>query len=150
MAGGSDAAVGAGSTPLGASPFERDTLRRRVLPFATVGVLAVASLALPPGPGSVPETVAAVALLAAAGAALFLPWRRMPAPLTVVVPLGYTASVLLAILASGSPTSGIGVVVLSPLVWTALYHRRWESAVVVAAVVGVELVTALTPVVQPE
>jgi diguanylate cyclase (GGDEF)-like protein len=132
------------------TPFDRDGLFRRALPFGAVGVLALASLGLPPGPKSIAEAVVAVALLAASAAAMFLPWDRIPASLTVFVPLAYTASVLLMVLATGTATSGIGIVVLAPLIWTALYHRRWESAVMVLAVVVVELVTSLTPTAVPD
>jgi diguanylate cyclase (GGDEF)-like protein len=55
------------------------------------------------------------------------------------------ASVLFLNLATGGSKSGTGIVILIPLIWTALYHRRWESFVVVAAIVGAEIVTALTP-----
>lgn len=109
----------------------------------------MASLAIPPGPKSLVETCTAVLLLLASGGAFFLNWSRLPATLSVLVPLTYTASVLMLILSARSVTSGIGIVVLMPVMWTALYHRRWESAVVVAAVVGVEVITSLTPIAIP-
>jgi signal transduction histidine kinase len=40
----------------------------------------------------------------------------------------------------------VGIVILVSLVWTALYHRPWESACVVAAIVAVEVITSLVPV----
>jgi len=70
-----------------------------------------------------------VGLLAATAAAFLLPWPRLPGWLTVLVPLAYTGSVLALLLAAG-PTSGVGVVLLVPLVWTALFHRTWESGCV--------------------
>jgi signal transduction histidine kinase len=63
----------------------------------------------------------------------------------VLVPLTYTGSVLALIFASGA-TAGVGIVILVPLIWTALYHRPWESACVVVAIVIVEIITSLTPV----
>ena len=36
--------------------------------------------------------------------------------------------------------------ILIPLIWTALFHRVWESACVVVAIVAVEVVLSLTPV----
>ena len=39
----------------------------------------------------------------------------------------------------------MGLVILAPLVWTALFHQRWESACVVVAIVAVEVVTSLVP-----
>ncbi|MGH9028352.1 MAG: diguanylate cyclase, partial [Acidimicrobiales bacterium] len=70
--------------------------------------------------------------------------------ITVVVPLTYVVSVLMLILATGTATSGVGIVILAPLIWTVLYHRRWESAVVVVGIVVVQVVTSLTPVLQSD
>ena len=125
-------------------PFQRDGLGGRVLPFAVVAAAAAGSLALRPGPKSTSDAAMSVLLLVAIRAAFLLPWARLPSALTVLVPLGYTASVLLLALAAGG-SSGIGIVILIPLIWTALYHRRWESAVVVVAIVSVQVVTSLVP-----
>jgi diguanylate cyclase (GGDEF)-like protein len=119
---------------------------RRVLPFALVMLLAEASLGLPPGPASIGYTALNLALLAAAVGCFFLPWDRLPSWMTVVMPLLVVAVVLTLVLAIGGSSSGVGIVILVPLVWTALYHRRWESVVVVGAVVLTELITSLTPV----
>jgi signal transduction histidine kinase len=70
----------------------------------------------------------------------------LPAWSSVLVPLAYTGSILALTLATGQTDSGVGIVILVPVVWTALFHRRWESVCVVGAVVIVELVTALVPV----
>ena len=67
----------------------------------------------------------------------------------MLVPLAYTGSVLALILAAGT-TSGVGIVILVPLIWTALFGRLWESACVVAAIVAVEVVLSLTPVAAPD
>jgi diguanylate cyclase (GGDEF)-like protein len=91
----------------------------------------------------------AVLFLVAAGAGCFVPWYRV-GNAAVLVPLVYMASVLFTVLATGSSTSGIGILVLAPVIWTALYHRRWESAVVVVAAVGFQVVTSLTPAVLPD
>jgi diguanylate cyclase (GGDEF)-like protein len=66
---------------------------------------------------------------------------------TALLPLtAYVGSVLTLILATGSPASGIGIVILIPLIWSVLFHRRWESFVVVCAIVASEIVTSLTPI----
>ena len=62
----------------------------------------------------------------------------------MLVPLAYTGWVLALILAAGE-TAGLGIVILVPLVWTALFHQRWESACVVVAIVAVEVITSLVP-----
>ena len=127
------------------SPFQRPGLLARAAPFAAVAAMAEASLALPPGPQSSGAVIASVVLLAATAAAFALPWSRLPAWMRVLVPLAYTASALALILAAG-PTSGVGIVILIPLAWTALFHRRWESACIVIAIVTVEVIISLAPV----
>jgi signal transduction histidine kinase len=47
--------------------------------------------------------------------------------------------------AAGGATSGVAIILLSPLIWTALFHHRWESAVVTVAVLGVTLYISLQP-----
>jgi signal transduction histidine kinase len=130
-------------------PFRGPGLLARVGPFAAIAVLAEASLALPPGPASTWAAVASVVLLVAVAAAFLLPWSRLPGWMPVLVPLAYTGSVLALILAAGT-TSGVGIVILVPLIWTALFGQLWESACVVAAIVAVEVVISLTPVAAPD
>jgi signal transduction histidine kinase len=125
-------------------PFRGPGLLARVAPFAVVAALAQASVLLPPGVRSVPAAVVSAVLLAATGGLFALPWTRLPGWLMALVPLTYTGSVLALILAAGA-TSGVGVAILIPLVWTALFHRPWESACVVVAVVTVEVITSLVP-----
>jgi signal transduction histidine kinase len=129
-------------------PFRGPGLLVRVAPFAAIAILAEASLALPPGPESGVAVAVSIALLVVVATAFALPWPRLPGWLAVLVPLAYCGSVLALILAAGV-TSGIGLVILVPLTWTALYHRRWESACVVAAIAAVELIISLTPVTAP-
>lgn len=124
-------------------PFQGPGLFTRAAPFAVVAAMAEASLALPPGTHSRSAVIASLVLLLLVPAAFLLPWARLPAWTSVLVPLAYTGSVLALILAAGS-TSGVGIVVLIPLVWTALFHRRWESGCIVAAIVAVEVIVSLT------
>jgi signal transduction histidine kinase len=63
-------------------------------------------------------------------------------------PLTYTASVLALILAAGT-TSGVGIVILVPLIWTVLFQRWRESALVLLAIVIVEIVISLVPAAVP-
>ena len=132
----------------GGYPFRGPGLLTRVAPFAVVAVLAEASVALPPGPLSAWAVFASIVLLVAVAAAFALPWSRLPVQLTVLVPLAYCGSLLALILAAGV-TNGLTAVVLVPLVWTALFQRRWESACVLAAVAVVEVTISLTPLVAP-
>jgi hypothetical protein len=127
-------------------PFERPGLLRRVLPFALVTAVAEASLSLSSSLVVLGYALASAALLLGVAAALFLPWSRLPSWLTVAVPVVDVAFVLTLILGTGSASSGVGIIILVPLVWSTLHHRRWESLVVVAGIVVVEIITGLTPV----
>lgn len=125
-----------------AAPFQRPGLLARAAPFAVIAVIAEASLALPPRTGSIPAITVSVVLLVASAAAMLAPWQRLPAWLPVVVPLIYTGSVLALILAAG-PNSGVGLVLLIPLIWSVLFHRWGDSAVVALAVVTVEAIVSV-------
>ncbi|HTS99203.1 MAG TPA: histidine kinase [Streptosporangiaceae bacterium] len=144
---GSGAPSTAGTVP--GYPFRGPGMFARVLPFGVVAVLAEASLALPPGPQSALAVVISIVLLVATAAEFLLPWTRLPGWMAVLIPLTYTSSVLALILAAG-PTSGVGIVILIPLIWTALFHHRWESGCVVAAIMVVEVIISLTPVVAAD
>jgi len=129
-----------------AAPFRRPGLWRRSLPFAVVAGLAQASLALPPGPRSVGFAFASNSLFLLVTLAMLLPWHRLPEGLTMTVPVLYVGCSLTLILGSGASASGLGIVILIPLVWTALYHRRRDSSVVLIAVVMAQVTISLTPV----
>ena len=129
-------------------PFRGRGLAARVLPFAVVAVLAEASLALPPGSTSELAAIVSVVLLAATAAAFALPWARLPGWAPVLVPLCYAGSVLALTIAAGA-TSGVAIVALMPVAWTALFHHRWESACVLAATLVSVLVFSLVPVAGP-
>ena len=127
-------------------PLRRDGLLTRIAPFAALAVLAEASLALPPGPASSPEAIASVLiLLATAALVVLVPWDRLPAWCDVTVPLLYTASVLPLAQAAGGTYSGIMIILLSPIIWTALFHQPWESVVVSVAALAVMLAVSLMP-----
>jgi diguanylate cyclase (GGDEF)-like protein len=131
-------------------PFSPDGRLERIAPFALVALLGIASLALPPGPRSWTDAGIAIALLVVTAVGIVLPWHRLPSGFMVLVPLAYTASVLMTLFATGSAISGIGVLVLVPLIWAALYHRFWESMVVVAAVVAFQVIVSITPLLSPD
>lgn len=124
------------------SPFRGDRVAARLAPFALGALLAQFSLLLPPGVRSAPAAYVSGALLVAASAGILLvPWDRLQRRAAVVVPLLYCGSALALTLAS-ERDSGLGVVVLIPLLWTALFHTKWESAAVVVSVVVVEFVVS--------
>jgi diguanylate cyclase (GGDEF)-like protein len=122
-------------------------LTRRLLPFAGVAILAEASLALPPGPSSWPYAIASLMLMATVGV-LIAVLKRWPMPrgTTTLVPVIYVASaVALSLASGGGAKSGSGIVILIPLIWTALYQRRWESMVVSASIVVAMAYEAFDP-----
>jgi signal transduction histidine kinase len=128
------------------APWRRDGLLTRIAPFAALAALAEASLALPPGPASAGYAVISVVLLAATAAAIvFLPWDRLPSWTKVGVPLLYTLSVFALIEAAGGSESGLGLVLFSPLIWTALFHSRWDSVITSVVVLAAMLAMSLTP-----
>ena len=134
------------AAPLRGTAFRREGLATRALPFLLVAVVAEASLFLEPGPASTTDAVISVLLLAATTACWFLPWKFLPSWVDLIVPLLFSGSALGLILAAGGSTTGIGIIVLLPIVWTALYVEPWKSIVVVAAVVAVETITTYSPV----
>ncbi len=124
--------------------LRRDGLLGRIAPFAALALLAEASLALPPGPVSTPDAILSALLLAVTAALVALaPWDRLPDWCDVIVPLLYTASVFPLTQAAGGEYAGIMLILLSPILWAALYHRPWESACVSAAALTVVLAVSL-------
>ncbi|MFI7382845.1 hypothetical protein [Streptomyces sp. NPDC049813] len=122
--------------------FRQPGLALRAVPFGLVSVVAAISVLMPEAAlESWPAYAVSVALLFLCGGAVLLPWSALPAWTPVLVPLLHTASVMELILASGA-VSGVGLVLLVPLIWSVLFHRRWESACVVVAVVAVQAVTS--------
>jgi diguanylate cyclase (GGDEF)-like protein len=119
---------------------------RRVAPFAVIALVSEASLVLPPGPTSDVDAYLSLLFLVMTGALFFVAPRVVPARFALVVPLCYLVSVLFLILAAGGSSAGIGLVVLLPMLWAALTMSLWESAVVVVAVVLLELITTYSPV----
>lgn len=131
---------------LGSSrPFARPGLGRRIAPFAIAAVLAEASLALSAGSLRLEPTVVSIVLLAATALLVVLPYDRLPRVATVAAPLVYTGSLLALNLAVRGTNAGFGPVLLIPLVWVALYHRRLDTTVVVLSIIPYEIVTSLWP-----
>lgn len=121
-------------------PFRGSRVGARMAPFAIGAVLAEISLLLPPGIHLAPAAyISGLLLVAVAAGILLLPWDRLPRRAAVIVPLVYCGAALALALATHRD-SGVGVVVLIPLLWTALFHTKSESVAVVAAVVIVEFV----------
>jgi signal transduction histidine kinase len=124
-------------------PLQRQGLALRAAPFGLVGLVALVSVLIPHGGmSSTGGAVTSALLLAVAAVAAFrLPWRSLPRWTAFLVPLVLLSSFLALTLAT-SPTSGVGPVMLTPLLWCALFDRPWETAWMLAATVAAEAVTA--------
>ena len=105
------------------------------MPFGALGGLG---LLLVPAPGQVIELGdyfgAAVLSVLVALAALFVPWERLPRDLQLVPALAYVVAIVLLRDSVGGAAGGVGLLMLSPIVWFALYGTRRQLLVLIAAV----------------
>lgn len=124
-------------------PLQRRDLVRRAAPFFVVGLVALFSVVVPHGGvmSTAGAVTSAVLLAAAALAELYLPWQRLPRWVSVLVPFLLLGS-FAALTAATSTTSGVGLVVLTPLLWSALFDGPWETVCVLIATVATEAVLA--------
>ena len=67
-------------------------------------------------------------LLATAVASFFLFLNKTYVWVNILVPLLYTGSVVSLVIATGSSSSGVGLVMLLSVVWSALYLEIWQSS----------------------
>jgi signal transduction histidine kinase len=106
------------------------------LPFAAIAVIGQLVAVWGPNPLEASEAVASTALLVAALIGLAVPAvREAPwGPSAILVT--YVASVTLLVLAEGKPGSGLGVLLLVPLVASALFFGYRETVVATVAVLG--------------
>jgi diguanylate cyclase (GGDEF)-like protein len=118
----------------------------RVVPFAVLAIAAEASVALPPGPTSDRDVFFSVVLLGLSAVLYIVAARPRFHRVAVAIPLSYIASVLMLVLGSGGSTTGIGLIILLPVIWAALNVELIESLIVVIAMVSAEWVTTVTPI----
>ncbi len=112
------------------------------LPFLALAVIGQVSAAWPPGPTDTGAYVASCVLLVACGVPIALR-RGMPPHTFLLGGALYVASVALLMQATGGVDSGLGALLLLPVVGIALYGRRWESAVVAGFVVAALLAVSV-------
>ncbi len=104
------------------------------LPFAVVMAFAFASVLLPSGTPRLGWLLAAVLLTALVLVARQLsPWTGMPRALRVLPLLLATAAIGCLIYSAGRST-GLNSLLLLPLMYSAFYGERWESAVLIPAI----------------
>jgi len=114
----------------------------RSLPFASVALVGQISAGWPPGPTNFAAFWVSTALLLGLGTVAVL--RRNVTPTTLLPRAAiYIASVIFLMIATGGISSGLGALLLMPVVGIALYGRRRESTAVVALVVVAVLCVSL-------
>ena len=108
----------------------RRQLARRSAPFLLFEAVGVGSLFIPPGPQSLSNGLWALGLLALLPLMFFLPLSMLNGPANFLMPLAVTAVALTTINAAGGVVAGALLLLFAPLVWSAMYLRRWQSYVV--------------------
>jgi diguanylate cyclase (GGDEF)-like protein len=117
---------------------------RRVAPFAAAACLPYGLAVLPPAHWRMSELLLSAALTLAVGAAsVLVGWPRLPAWSQLLPALGYVVALGLLRHAGNGASAGVGVLVMLPVFWVALYGSRPELAVVLVAA----LVSFVAPVV---
>jgi signal transduction histidine kinase len=111
-----------------------------VLPFAAVAVIGQLSAEWPPAPNSDARFWASCALLVASVLVILLPGQTSMDTRNVwlLAALTYLASVAYLMLATGGVASGLGSLLLIPVVAVALYGRRFDSLIVVGGVLAAQ------------
>jgi signal transduction histidine kinase len=119
----------------------RELFLRRA-PFAFVAIAGQLTAIWPPGPSNMGLFWASSVLLLAS-VVLVLRSHGLPPRIWLVRSVLYIASVSLLLLATGGLDSGLGVLLLVPVVGVALYGEAWESAFTVVAALIAMLVVSL-------
>lgn len=124
------------------SALTRRDLRRRRAPFALVVLVGQLIALWPPGPTNMAEFYASTVLLLVV---VFLVLRTRGEPPHCWLVRGgiYIASVTLLMLATGGVGSGLGALLLVPVVGVALYGNKRETAIIVGFVLVSILVVSL-------
>lgn len=112
--------------------------------MVAVALVAQASAVALPGTRSTTAFLASCGVLAVViSLALVLPRLGAPSWIRLLVPAGYLISLVLLFASQGAAVTGLQPLVLLPIVWVALYHRRGESVVLILGAVGVLTVSSV-------
>jgi diguanylate cyclase (GGDEF)-like protein len=115
-----------------------------MLPFAGATGLGLVLGLVPDARTNVHEVVASVALtVVVIGAAIALPWGRLPAWAQAVPPFAYLLAVALLRDGAGGAASGFGPLLLLPVFWLALYGSALQLGAVLVGVGAVYYVPML-------
>ena len=105
------------------------------VPFAVIALLIEITTALPPGPAHLTSFLAGSAILVVVVGTMLLPWNLFPDWIKLLQSISFVLAVAVLVDSVGGHDSGLLPVFIAPILWTALYQNRWQSAVVVAVVV---------------
>ena len=125
------------------SPFRREGLLRRTLPFLVAMVLAFAAIRLPAVERDSGRLLAAAALnLLLVVLVIVLPWQKLPRIADLLPPLLYMVVVALLRDGLGGAVSAYSTLLILPVLWLAMYGTRGDLAV---SVVGIALLLVMPP-----
>jgi diguanylate cyclase (GGDEF)-like protein len=112
--------------------------REGLLLFGGVQVLALVSVVVPAGPQRPAWFIAALGLSACAAVLHFAtPWRRVPRWFQVA-PMLFATAAIGCLIHSATTSTGLGSLLLLPLLFSAFYGARWESYVLIPAIALVQ------------
>jgi hypothetical protein len=107
---------------------------RSLPPFGIVALLGLVLVAVPSDATRWGEFAASAGLTLLAGALALVPGGRVPAFLRTAPALVYVIAVALLRDALGGVAGGVGMLVLLPVIWTALHGTRRQLVVVIGAI----------------
>jgi diguanylate cyclase (GGDEF)-like protein len=108
---------------------------RRSAPFAIAGLVALASTLLPPGPRYPIWLLVAIALAVALALDGVLGISKRAPVWVPTVQLLVTVAAITVLAYADGPAAGLSALLLLPVIFSALYGKIWEAAVVIPAIV---------------
>lgn len=125
-----------------ARPLQAVSTSHHRLPIlAAAGAMTLVVGLIPFQPQHASEMLAAGgAFVVLTLAAMFVPWPRVPSWVWTAVPIGYIGVIALLRDAQGGTASGLVPLYILPVVWLALYGRRYDLCIGLAAVLAALLV----------
>jgi diguanylate cyclase (GGDEF)-like protein/PAS domain S-box-containing protein len=115
-------------------PFEPVGFVRRIGPFAFVALAVPLVVIVSSGAAALSWLLASfVAVVAAIVLSVVFATRPVPRVLHLAPPLSYLVALCCLRAALGPGHVLLGALVVLPVIWSALYYRRWEMMIVLAA-----------------
>jgi diguanylate cyclase (GGDEF)-like protein len=124
--------------------FDR-RLASGIAPFAATALLGFALVPIGNRIDWGGYALAATLAVAIVGAAVLVPWQRVPRAVRIAPSLLFLVAVALLRDASGGAVAGVGALALVPVFWLALHGSRSQLLIIVACVCAFFLVPVLLP-----